>query len=160
MGHSAAGTRMLDRIDSSMDLRRKRADSITSTILNRAHWLDEGDQLLVVAMFRDGQSASAIADALDLCPRFVRRQIKQLINRLSDPRVAYVIAHQDQWTRARRSIARALFIQGRSMRETSDELGVSLYSVRRHREVIEAMFDGAHDANGRSVKTPPIRAWR
>jgi len=149
----------LDRISPDMDLRKRRANSTTAGIVQRAQWLENDDRELVLAMFRDGQSANAIAHRLGRCPRQVRRQIKQLVNRLSDPRVAYVVAHLEKWTKTRRAIARSLFIRGRSMRETTDELGISFYSVRKHRQAIEGMCQGAISASNQS-SISISRAWR
>ena len=152
MGQSAIGVDWIDQVSDEMDLRRKRNESITNTIIQRAHWLEEDDRQLVMAMFRDGLSAQAIAKCFGLCPRKTRRRIKNLIHRLNDPRVAYVVEHHDHWSKSRRAIAHALFIQGRSMRETTDSLGVSFYSVRKHREAINAMCQA-------SIKES-IRTWR
>jgi len=153
MGRITTNADWLDQISEDMDLRKRRKDTLIDHIVRRAHWLEANDRELVMAMFRDGQSARAIAEQHDLCPRQTRRQIKKLIHRLSDPRVAYVIAHHDQWSKSRRSIAHALYIQGRSMRETTDELGLSFYSVRKHREEIDAMCLA-------SLNNNKLRAWR
>ncbi len=153
MGHANIGMDWLDQISEDMDLRKKRSDTLTRHIVKRAHWLEPTDRQLVLAMFRDGQSAQSIANRFGGCPRQIRRRIKKLVHRLSDPRIAYVIAHHEKWSKSRRAIAHSLFVQGRSMRETTNELGMSFYSVRKHREAIEAMCQAA-------INTGQLRTWR
>jgi len=143
----------LDQLGEDMDLRRRREHALTDRIVKRAQWLEPIDRQLVLAMFRDGQSAQSIANRFGGCPRHIRRRIKKLVHRLNDPRLAYVVAHHEKWTKSRRSIARCLFIQGRSMRETTQELGMSFYSVRKHREAIDAMCQAAINAG-------QMRTWR
>jgi len=150
----------MERIPETVDLRKNRRDELCKWIVQRAHWLAEDDCRVVLAMFRDGQSAAAIAHACGQCPRQMRKRIKQLIARLDDPRMAYVVAHSHKWTKSRQSIARALFIDGRSMRQTTNELSVSLYSVRRHRQAIESMCQGAMSAADRCTNAAQLRAWR
>jgi len=156
MGRTTNTADWLDGISEDMDLRKRREDSLTDQIVRRAHWLEPRDCELVLLMFRDGRSARSIALLNDDCPRQIRRRIKRLVHRLQDPRVAYVVAHHESWSKSRKSIARALFIQGRSIRETTDELGLSFYSVRKHREAIDAMCVAAMDTPSPSK----LRAWR
>jgi len=152
MGQKAISADWIDQVSGELDLRRKRNKAITNTIIQRARWLEDDDRQLILAMFRDGQSAQTIARRFDLCPRKTRRRIKQLVSRLNDPRVAYVVEHHDHWSKSRRAIAHALFIKGQSMRDATDTLGVSFYSVRKHREAINAMCQA-------SIKES-IRTWR
>lgn len=129
----------LENGDESLDLRRKRQSTLSSRLVRRAHWLDPDDRELILAMFDRGLNAARIASMIGQNPRIVRKRIRQLVSRLNDPRVAYVVAHRPGWGRTRSRVARELFIRGRSMRETSDALGLSLHCVRKHRDAIEAM---------------------
>ena len=153
MGTSTFSVDWLDGVSEDLDLRKKRENSLTDRLVHRANWLEASDRELILSMFRDGHSANTIALLVDECPRFVRRRIKRLVNRLNDPRVAYVVEHHQNWSKTRRAIAQSLFIQGRSMRETTHDLGVSFYSVRKHRETIDAMCQA-------SMNSSPVRAWR
>lgn len=60
-----------------------------------------------------------------------------------DPRFDFVAALADSWRPTRRRIAHAFYINGKSLRETARSLGVSLYSVRHHRDAVEAMFEAS-----------------
>ncbi len=157
MGHSPITVDWLDKVTDDIDLRKSHANTLTDQLVHRAHWLENKDRDLIIATFRDGQSANLIAHRLAQDPRHIRRRIKRLVHRLNDPRVAYVVEHSEAWTRSKRAIAQSLFIQGRSIREVTESLGVSFYSVRKHREAINAMSQANAQANSRSSK---LRAWR
>lgn len=144
----------IGRMHETLDLRRRVEAHASSRLIRRAHWLDPDDRELILAVFDRGQSAASIANISESSPRLVRKRIKQLIARLNDPRVAYVVAHHRQWGRTRQAVGRGLFIRGQSMREVSDRLGVSLHCVRKHRDAIEAMT--LADRPGARVS----RTWR
>jgi DNA-binding CsgD family transcriptional regulator len=149
----------LDNLDQTSDLRRKRDSGFNQRMIQRSKWLGSSDRHLIISMFREDKSAREIAESLDQPPRQVRKQIKQIVHRLNDPRLAYVIEHHKEWTKTRREIAHSLFIEGRSMRETTDKLGVSFYSVRKHRDAIDAMCH-ASIARSSQSNTSPTRLWR
>jgi len=160
MRRTTANADWLDQATDEIDLRRRHRESLTDHIVHRADWLEPADCELVLSIFRDGRTACSIAKLTNQPPRIIRKRIKRLVTRLNDPCVAYVIAHLDQWSKSRREIAHALFIQGYSMRETTDELGVSLYSVRKHRQEIEAMCQATLSSKSESTSTSNLRAWR
>lgn len=139
MGEQISTAEFMDRLDTEIDLRRRRSTDRTARIVRRAQWLMPEDRELVLAVFERGQSASSLGSIRGQNPRSIRKRIHQLVARLEDPRLAYVVAHHNAWARTMRSVARELFIRGRTMREVSDELGISLHRVRQLRDAIEAM---------------------
>ncbi|MDF1809426.1 MAG: hypothetical protein P1U42_07000 [Phycisphaerales bacterium] len=147
MGREKTNSDWLDQVDERVDLRRRRESSHGDRLVRRAHWLEPADRELVLAMFRDGKSAVTISQLMNESPRNIRRRVRKLIERLNDPRVAYVVAHHKGWSKSRRAIAHSLFIKGKSMRETTEELGLSFYSVRKHRETIEAMCVASNNSS-------------
>ncbi len=144
----------IEYVDEAIDLRRKRNSELVNRIIRRADWLDAPDRELILAYFDRGLSAARISAINGSDPRNIRRRVRRLIARLNDPRVAYVVAHSGGWGRSRCSVARELFLRGRSMRETSQKLGISLHSVRKHRDAIEAM------ALAEQEKQRPSRRWQ
>ena len=146
----------LEQLDESLDLRRKRDASLSSRLVRRAHWLEPEDRELILAVFDRGQTACSIGTISSQPPRVVRRRIKALAERLCDPRVAYVVAHRNAWGSSRRRVTHELFIRGRSMRQVSQLLSISLHCVRKHRDAIEAMVNAADEQRGQRVS----RAWR
>jgi len=143
-------------LDDTFDLRRRRESALSETVARRAHWLDPDDRELVLAMFRDNRPAKAIAAMVHDDPRHIRRRLRRLARRLLDPRVAYVVAHRNAWSPSRQAVAHMLYIQGRPMRQVSDKLGMTLYSVRQHRDAIEAMIR----APSKRQQASPSRTWK
>ncbi|MCA9303024.1 MAG: hypothetical protein KC996_02770 [Phycisphaerales bacterium] len=161
MGAETFTADWLDNKSDSIDLRRRRADALNERIVQRADWLEPGDRALVVAMFVDGYSAARIARLADSQPRTIRARIHKIVQRLADPRAAYVMLHSDGWAPSRRRVAREIYINGRSLREAADMLGLSFYVVRRHRESIEAMFEADRNTKQRIDKARiGSRKWR
>ncbi|MBL4591830.1 MAG: sigma-70 region 4 domain-containing protein [Phycisphaerales bacterium] len=141
MGNRTYAADWLDSASPDLDLRKRRADALNERIVQRADWLGPDDRAVVLAMFADGYSAAEIARIGNTNVRTVRTRIHRIVTRLGDPRTAYVVRHAEGWSRTRKKIGRAIFVQGMSLRETASELSMSFYLVRRHREAIEAMFE-------------------
>lgn len=131
--------RHIENVDESLDLRRKQNQQLCEKIVRRAHWLAARDRDIALAYFDRGMNAAEIGSMLRIDPRCVRRRIKHIVSRLRDPRCAYVISHRNSWSAQRRAVAEALFVEGHSMREVSDTLGISLHVVRKYRDAIEIM---------------------
>jgi ABC-type lipoprotein export system ATPase subunit len=77
-----------------------------------------------------------------------RRRLRRLIERALSPRFAFVVAHRASLGATRRRVAMACIVQGRSLREASGMLGLSLHAVRRHIDAVEALFAAARTAGG------------
>ena len=125
--------------EQGVDLRRKRNAELARRVTQRASWLDHGERELALAYFDRGMSAASIGAMLGQSPRLVRKRLKHIVNRLVDPRTAYVVEHRNAWAPSRRAVAEELFLHGHSMREVAHRLGLSLHNVRKHRDAIEAM---------------------
>ncbi|MEL6796416.1 MAG: helix-turn-helix domain-containing protein [Planctomycetota bacterium] len=129
------------------DLRRRRTRSQMQALTMRARHLAPREQRLIEALFDQGRSCSTIAAELGRDARTVRREARGITRRLLDPRFDFVVVHADAWRPTRKRIAEALYVHGLGLRRTARELGLSLYSVRRHRDAIEALFEArAHAA--------------
>ncbi|MEZ6164220.1 MAG: hypothetical protein R3B67_07265 [Phycisphaerales bacterium] len=144
----------IDYVEEQIDLRRKQPGATISRLIRRAQWLSGPDRELFLAYYEQGLCATRIGVMLGMDPRSVRRSIRQMTARLNDPRAAYVAAHCNAWGRSRGAIARELFLRGRSMREVSQKLGISLHCVRKHRDAIEAMSIADRERRRES------RAWQ
>jgi DNA-directed RNA polymerase specialized sigma24 family protein len=147
----------LENAEDTLDLRRKRDSGFSDRMVRRACWLEADDRELVLAMFERGHSAKAIGSMLGQPARVVRKRLRLLVARLSDPRVAYVVAHHNTWGRSRKLVARELFLNGHSMREVSQMLNLSLHTVRKHRNAIEAMTQASQTSQADSSVS---RTWR
>lgn len=161
MGAETFSADWLDQRTDAIDLRRRRADALNERIIQRAEWLEPNDRALVSAMFVDGYSAARIARLGNSDPRTIRSRIRKIVHRLGDPRTAYVMLHSNAWTPTRRRVAREVYINGRSLRETAETLGLSFYVVRRHRESIEAMFEADRNTRQKIDRARiESRRWR
>lgn len=127
----------------SADLRRKRPRAFASQMVERAAWLPPAERALLIAAFRDNLPAKAIAHLLGESPNLVRRSLRNLVARVSDPKFEYVLRERDHWTTTRRRIATAVILHGRSMREAAAQLHLSLYLVRKEVHAIVALADVA-----------------
>lgn len=145
----------LDRtktMSTTLDLRRRQARAGVERLVERAACLDDDERRLITAIFEDGRPASAFAREHRQDPRLVRRRVRSIATRVLNPRFDYVRNHAERWRPTRRRIATSLYIKGRSMRETAEHLGLSLYLVRLNRDAVEAMFE-ADDASRRRTTT-------
>jgi DNA-directed RNA polymerase specialized sigma24 family protein len=125
----------------SIDLRRARRREAIDQIVESSRVLPDAERALVQAVYRDGRTAVELAALMRESPQRVRRRLKSIVKRLANPRLAFVVAASDAWPERRRRIARAVYIEGRSIRQIAREQEVSLYAVRRHVLAIEALFE-------------------
>ncbi|MFG0247108.1 MAG: hypothetical protein ACF8MF_13755 [Phycisphaerales bacterium JB052] len=153
MGEAMDAGAYTEQYGEKVDLRRRRETRMTDHLVRRAHWLEQEDRELILAVFDRGQSAVSIAKMKHLPVRHVRKQIRHLVDRLNDPRVAYVVAHHNSWNPTMQAIGHELFVQGRTMREVCKDLGLSLHCVRKNRDAIEAMALAKY-------RPSPSRAWK
>ncbi|HCT44140.1 MAG: hypothetical protein CMJ35_03460 [Phycisphaerae bacterium] len=143
-----------ERFSSEVDLRRRRDSDFVDRLIRRADWLQGQDRELVLAMFDRSMSAAAISRMTGIPARQIRKRLRQLVTRLNDPRVAYVVAHHNSWNPTMKAIGQELFVHGRTMREVCQDLGLSLHCVRKNRDAIEAM------ALAQQHRARPSRTWR
>ncbi|MEM1071568.1 MAG: hypothetical protein AAGH71_01915 [Planctomycetota bacterium] len=127
------------------DLRRRRTRAQAQQLTRRAKLLDPPDRRLIEDMFDAGRPCSTIAAELGTDPRALRRRARRITTRMLDPRFDFVAAQAESWRPTRRRVANWHYIKGKSLRVIARELGMSLYSVRRHRDAVEAMFELAQE---------------
>jgi len=145
-------------VDEASDLRRRHQRETIDRLMDRAAHLPAPDRLLLEAVYRDGRSARELASLSGQSPRRVRARIKRLTRRAMSPEFRFVARELElsaagagaeggrggpAWTRTRRTIARAIYLEGRSMREIVRTTGLSLHTVRAHRGAIEAQIESA-----------------
>ena len=136
--HMAAGD-ALERMDSTVDLRRRTSRELAEVICRRAAWCTPSDRVLVSAIYEDGMTASQIAIMSCRSPRAVRRKIRQLVARILSDRFTYVLQNRDAWPPTRRRVATACVLHGRSMRNAAKHLNVTMHTIRKEMGIIEAL---------------------
>lgn len=175
-GHSFASRNLPDP---PVDLRRRAGREFAELLVARADALAAPDRALIRAVFREGLSVREVAElqagAASSTPddaqpgasagtdpgarvRTLRRRVRALIARMTSTRFLIVLraagpgatpAAASPWPATRRRVAVACVLQGMTLRDAARSLRLSLHSVRRHMDVINALADATHAA------TPP-----
>ncbi|MGD9693158.1 MAG: hypothetical protein AB7G17_10245 [Phycisphaerales bacterium] len=140
-GRSAV--RELDRIDPDRvaDLRRRHGREETERVLALAEHVGAEERALLRAVFEGGVSVGELARVRGCPVRTLRREVRGLVRRVTDPRFVFVLSRREGWGAGRRKVASACVLQGLSLREAAREAGLTLHTVRRHMGAIEALFD-------------------
>lgn len=127
--------------DEAADLRRRRKREQIEQILARAAWLPDSDRAVLEAVFGEGKTVTEVAVLMGCPPRALRRRVRRLLDRVLAHRFVFVTSRIDGWPPTRRRVATACVIEGCSLRDAAKRLGISLYSVRRHHEAINAQLE-------------------
>ena len=123
------------------DLRRKRSRRLIEMIREGSEHLPEPERSLIRAIFERGDSISKVAQESAADPRRLSRQVHRITQRVLDPRFRFVATHQSRWRPTRRRVAGACVIEGLSIREAAEKLKLSTYTVRKHKEAIDALCE-------------------
>lgn len=131
------------------DLRRKRRREVVALVLERADRLPEDERGLLRAVLADGRSVAEVARIRGESARSTSRRVHRIVSRALSPLFAFASQQMDGWPRRRRNVAEATVIRGLSLRAAAEELGETVYAVRREREKIQDLLEGAHAASAR-----------
>ncbi len=112
------------------DLRRKRSRDETDRLLHLAQWLPAPERALIEAVFRDHRTCVEAGALVSQTPRQVRKRLRALVARLTDPPFELVVRSRDRWPVMRRRIGSTVFLQGRTQREAAAHLQLSHHTVR------------------------------
>ena len=132
---------------SSVDLRLRRRREAAETIVERAAALAERDRGLLEAVYAKGHTVQEVARLLGQTQpsevRQLRKRVRRLVTRVSDPRFIFVLASCKQWPTSQRKVAERCVLRGESMRAAAADLGLSLHLIRQQCLRIDAMFEAA-----------------
>jgi hypothetical protein len=131
------------------DLRRKDGREPTQRLLHLAEGLPAPDRELLRSVFQDGRRVVEVAALVGTDSRTLQRRVRRLAARLGTPLYAFALEHRGRWPALRRRIATSCILEGRSLRQASAEMAVSIYTVRRHYEAVLALFEAAEAARSR-----------
>ena len=132
--------------DRASDLRRKRGRDLVATLVERAAYLPQDERELIVSVYRDSRKITEVAALLDIPPRRLSVRVRKLVKRLLDPRFAFVARNREHWPRTRRRVGTMRVLFGRTMRQTADDLGLTLHQIRQHEAAIHALHEAERDA--------------
>lgn len=105
---------------------------LSDLLLLRCAWLDEADRELIEQVVGRGVRPSSIAAVTGVTPRAVQRRVTKLVDRLTDAEVLMVLRQHGRWPATTSSVALAVWVRGRTLRQVADELGLTLHEVRQH----------------------------
>lgn len=133
----------LDRPPRVTDLRRRDARLHAEQIAGRARFLPRAERALILAVYEQGRTISDLAALCGRSPRSLRRELRRILRRITSPEYAFVVVHRDNWSATMRRVAQSCIIDGVPVRRASQSLSLSLHTVRKHRDIIRLLSEGA-----------------
>ncbi len=130
-----------EALEFATDLRRSPSREALEVIVHRSGCLLPEDQALMDACYSRGLGVLELARLQGVDPRVVQRRIKRLSARVISAEFSFVLSQESSWPPTRRRIARAVILEGRTMRAASAVLRISLHRVREHIRLIHALFN-------------------
>ena len=101
--------------------------------------LSAPDQRVLTAFLVGGVPTAAIAASLQCSRRTVTRRVHKLLQRMNSPTYLYVLRQGSLLSRRQREVAKALFLEGQSIRQAARATGESIHYVRRTRRRIQML---------------------
>ncbi|MEM9065888.1 MAG: hypothetical protein AAGB51_10410 [Planctomycetota bacterium] len=128
------------------DLRRHQRRDVIERVLEAAHALPEPDRELLQAVLQEGTPVNRLARLRGVSVRVTRREVTNLIQRVLSPVYGFVVQQRAGWPRRRARVAELTVVRGMSLRAAAEQLGETVWTVRREREAIGALLEGAQAA--------------
>lgn len=122
---------------------RLRSREFVHELLRRCEPLPEDDVALIRAIYVDELPVARMAALMGVSTRSVRRRVDRMVARVMSPDFAFVVEHSWRWGGTRRGVAHAIIVLGRSLRQTAEDLDLSLHGVRHHHAAILALCHAA-----------------
>lgn len=127
-------------------LKRGRRRDIAAALVERADALPDPDRALILAIYAQGRSVMDVTrddttspGTLVVRAACTRRRVRALARRLLDPTFELVRMRSELWPPVMGRVGRACILEGLSMRQASQRLGVSVHTVRTHVHAIRAL---------------------
>lgn len=131
---------------------------LSETLLNRAQFLEPADRALLEQVLEKGVRPRDIARVAGTSTRTIQRRVRNLMRRLADPDVLYVLRQHRGWSAPLRQVALALWVRRRTLRQTAAELGLSLHRVRQHAAAVRGLIEqGRAPQNGPPAQRSAVR---
>ncbi len=132
--HTAEPTEMI------LQSRREQRETAQRLVQLAIH-LPQADRALLESVYKHGTPTSVLARAAGRPARTIRERVHRLVKRVTSPAFGYVLRHCDEWRPLVRHIAEAVILHGRTHRETAEELGITVYRVRREVDRIRTIAE-------------------
>ena len=114
---------------------------MSERILGRAEYLEPADRALLEQVLERGVPPRQIAVLSGVSTRTVQRRVRNLMRRLTDPRVVCVLGEHRKWDRPTRAVALGVWVRGWTLRQTAARLGLTLHNVRQHVLTVRGRID-------------------
>lgn len=116
---------------------------LADRVLIRSAWVDEPERELLEQVLGRGVRPESIAAVSGVSTRTIQRRVANLIHRLTDPEVETVLRRHGRWEPRTSSVALAIWVRNRTLRDTSKELGLSLHEVRQQVQLVRGLLTAA-----------------
>jgi DNA-binding Lrp family transcriptional regulator len=123
---------------------------LAELVVQRAEFLSAEERALLVAVYGDGRTVKEVAALLGVEARRLRRRVARLTRRVVSDRFIFVVRHRESWPAARRRLATACIVQGKSLRIAAAEVRTSLYNARKQMDAVGALLDAVVHGGGRA----------
>lgn len=120
---------------------RRFAREHADQVVRLAEFLLPEDRSLMLAVYADGRSVKDLAALAREDPRRMRRRVRKLTRRVLSNDFLFVLRHRDGWPSARRRIATACIVHGRTIRQGATEAETSFYNARKQLDSVRALLD-------------------
>ena len=137
-------------------LRGHRRREIVERVLAYTSELPRAEAALLECVLRQGLSVAEVARMRGEPARALRREFRRVIERVLSPIFGFVVHQSPNWTTRRRRVAKLTVIRGLSLRAAAKEMDESVWNVRREREAIDALLEGAQVAS-RAIHSRVLR---
>jgi hypothetical protein len=132
---------------------RRLARDLADQVVLRAEHLPPQDRSLLLAVYADGRSVKDLAALTREDPRRLGRHVRRLTHRILSNAYIFVVRHRDDWPTARRRIATACIVHGRTLKEAAADTNTSFYNARKQLDAVRALLDSiTHVRSGRAAK--------
>ncbi|MEQ8844347.1 MAG: sigma factor-like helix-turn-helix DNA-binding protein [Phycisphaerales bacterium] len=129
--------------DATLDMRRKRRRAMVTRVLDAADHLPPDERQLLLAVYGRGMAVSEAAALLGTNERQMRRRVRALVRRVTDPAFEAAVRLGPQLPRQIAQVARLTAVEGLTMRQAAQRLGVSYHCVRKSRDGFRALAEAA-----------------
>lgn len=119
--------------------------AVADRLLRLAEFLGAPDRTLIHAILADGRTRVEMAGLMGTREITVRRRVDRLIARMNSRAFRYAARELDRMDPQRAAVARACILEGRSLREAAERLGVSTHRVTTLRRAILERAEAERD---------------
>lgn len=108
-------------------------------LIDRAKLLRPEDRVLVEQVYVNHARPVDLAQLQGVDRRVLERRLKRLLERVTSEEFLFVHSHLSSFDPAMKKVAKRVFLQGYSLRETATMTGMGLTRVRRLKDALQTL---------------------